>query len=88
MREAVNGNCVILIEIENNFTMTIPSCNDCAATIVTTQIPRTRKGVGTACPALLKEIKTFIPRNPESGGVSRGELKLYFNTFSFLEMFI
>ena len=26
---------------------TIPSCNDCAATTVTTRIPRTRKGVSS-----------------------------------------
>ena len=59
---------MILIEIEENFTKTIPSCKDSAATIVTKQIPRTRKGVGTACPAFLKEIRTLFPQIPESGG--------------------
>ena len=60
---------MILIEIGESFTKTIPSCNDCAATIVTTRIPRTRKGVETACPAFLKEIRTLFSRIPESGGV-------------------
>ena len=32
-----------------------PSCNDSAATIVIEQFTRTRKGVGTTCPAFLKE---------------------------------
>ena len=35
---------------------TAPSCNDCVATIVTEQFTRTGKGVGTVCPAFLKEI--------------------------------
>ena len=69
---------MILIEIEENFTKTTPSCNNCAATIVTTRTPRTRKGVGTACPAFLKEKRGLFLRIPESAGVSGGELKLYF----------
>ena len=70
---------MILIEIEpKNLTNTIPSCNDCAATIVTTRITRTRKGVATACPDFLKEIRALLPRISESVGVSGGELKLFF----------
>ena len=72
---------MILIEIEEKFTKTIPSFNDCAATIVTKRTPRTGKGDGTACPAFLKEIRTLFPRIPESGGVSGGELKLCFINF-------
>ena len=44
----MNDNCArqIEIELEKNYQQTIPSCNDCDATIVTTRIPRTRKGIG------------------------------------------
>ena len=60
---------------------TAPSCNDCVATIVTEQFTRTGKGIGTACPAFRKEIRVLFPRIPESGGVSGGELKLFYTNF-------
>ena len=65
----MNGNCAIQIEIEleHNYQKTIPSCKDCVATIVTTRIPRTRKGIGTTCPAFREEIRLLFARfqNPE-----------------------
>ena len=67
----MNDNCEgqFEIEIENDY-QTIPSCNDCAATIVTTRIPRTRKGIETTCPAFQEEIRVLFARILESGGVS------------------
>ena len=67
----MNDNCARQIEIviENDY-QTIPSCNGCAATIVTAQIPRTRWGNGTTCPAFREEIGLLFARIPESGGVS------------------
>ena len=58
-----------------------PSCKNCADTIVTEQFTRTRKGVGTACPAFLKEIRLLFPGIPESGRVSGPELKLLYMNF-------
>ena len=60
---------------------TVPSCKDCVATIVKEQFMRTGKGVGIACPAFRKEIRALFPRIPESGGVSGGELKLFYMNF-------
>ena len=60
---------------------TAPSCNDCVATIITEQFTRTGKGVGTASPAFRKEIRALFPRIPESGGVSGGELKMFYINF-------
>ena len=67
----MNNNCARQTEIgiENDY-QTIPSCNDCAATIVTTRITRTRKGIGTTCPAFREETRALFDRIPESGGVS------------------
>ena len=59
----------IEIEIENDY-QTIPICDDCAATINTTRIPRTRKGIGTTCPAFREEIRALFARISESGSVS------------------
>ena len=61
-----NGSRVKLIEIEARIGLseTIPSCNDCAVTIVTKQFTRTRKGVETTCPAFRKEDKGVI--SPDS----------------------
>ena len=53
-----------LMEIEENFTKTVPSCNDCAAKIVRTRNPRTRKGVRMTCPAFPKKNKSVI--SPDS----------------------
>ena len=68
----MNGNCAIQIEIEveNNYQETIPSCNDCAAKIVTTRIARNGKGIGTTCRAFREEKDRYLPgfQNPE--GVS------------------
>ena len=61
---------------------TAPSCNDCVATIGTEQFSQTVKGVGTVCvQSSGKEIKTLFLRIPESGGVSRLELKLFYTNF-------
>ena len=70
--EKNDGNCALLIEIEveNNYQKTIPSCNNSAATIVTTRIPRTTKGTGTTCPAFREGIRLLFARVPEAGGVS------------------
>ena len=67
----MNDNCArqIQIEIENDY-QTITSCYNCAATIATTRIPRTRKGIETTCAAFREEIRLLIARIPESGGVS------------------
>ena len=54
---------------------------DCAATIVTEQFTRTRKGVGTTYPAFPNEIRAFFSRIPESGGVSGSKLKLFYTNF-------
>ena len=70
-----------LMEIEEKFTKTVPSCNDCAAKIVRTRNPRTRKGVRMTCPAFPKKIRALFPRIPESVGVSGGALKLCFIKF-------
>ena len=67
----MNNSSQKQIEIgKENDNQTIPSCNDCAATIVTTRIPSFRKGVGTTCPAFREEIRALFARIPESGGVS------------------
>ena len=67
----MNNSCERQIEIAiENEDQTIPSCNDCAATIVTTRIPRIRKGVGTTFPAFREEIRALFARIPESAGVS------------------
>ena len=65
----MNDNCArqIEIEIENDY-QTITSCNDCAAKIILKRMPRTRKGIGTTCPALREEIRVFFAWIPESGG--------------------
>ena len=65
-----------LIEIEQRIGLSkiIPSCNDCANTIVTKQFKRTRKGVETTCPAFRKEIRTLLLRITESGRVSGNNL--------------
>ena len=60
---------------------TTPSCNDCVATIVTEQFTQTVKGVRTAGPTFRKEKRALFPRIPESGGVSGGELKLFYMKF-------
>ena len=65
---------------------TAPSCNDCAATIVTEQFEQTRKGIGTTCPAFLKEIRTLFPRIPESGGSRAQDSNCFIQIFSFLVM--
>ena len=72
-----------LIEIEERIGLseTISSCNNCAAKIVTKQFTRTRKGVGTTCPAFRKKIKTLFLRIPESGRVSGDNLNLIFIKF-------
>ena len=45
----------------------------------TEQFTQTVKGVGTVCVQPSgKEIGTLFPRIPESGGVSGGELKLFY----------
>ena len=73
----MNDNCAIQIKIEiDNYQKTIPSCNDCAATIVTTRITRTRKGIGTTCPAFRQEIRLLFARIPESGGISGENLNI------------
>ena len=67
----MNEDCAREIDIETeNSYQTLPCCNDCAATIVRTRIPRTRKGIGTTCPVFREEIKVFFARIPGSGGFS------------------
>ena len=61
---------------------TAPSCNDCVATIVIKHFTQTVKGFGTVCVQPSgKEIRTLFPRIPESGGLSRPELKLFYTNF-------
>ena len=74
---------MILIEIEERIGLseTIPSCNDSAVTIVIKQFTRTRKDVGTTCPAFRKEIRTLFLRIPESGGVSGDKVNIILTRF-------
>ena len=88
IREKQNNNSSSENNYERNndiynwkLSETAPSCNECAATIVTEHLMRTGKGTGTACLAFLKEIRTLFPRIPESGGVSGRELKLIYMNF-------
>ena len=57
---------------------TVPSCNDCVATIVARPFTTTVKGRKTT---LRKEDKGVFPRIQESGGVSGLELKLFYINF-------
>ena len=67
----MNNSCERQIEIEiGNDNQTIPSCNDCAVTIITTPIPRFRKVIGTTCPAFREEKRLLFGRIPEFGGFS------------------
>ena len=72
-----------LIEIKKRkgLSETIPSCNDCAAKIVTKQFTRTRKGVGTTCRAFPEEIRALFARIPESGRVSGDNLNIILSNF-------
>ena len=66
----MNNSCERQIEIGiANEDQTIPSCNDCAATIFTTRIPRIRKYWDDVS-SLREETKALFARIPESGGVS------------------
>ena len=69
----MNDNWAIQIEIEveNSYQKTIPSCNDCAATIVTKRIRRTRKGIGTTCPGFREEIGVVFARIQRVIGLGR-----------------
>ena len=60
-----NGQKIVI----RNCQETTPSCNDCAATIVTEQFTRTRKGVGTTFPAFREEIRPLFLRISEFGKV-------------------
>ena len=78
-----NGNPVKLIEIEERIGLseTIPSCNDCAVTMNTKQITRTRKDVGRTCSAFRKEIRTLFLRIRESGRVSGDNFNIILKKF-------
>ena len=78
-----NGNRLKVIEIEERIGLseTIPSCNDCAVTIVTKQITRTKKDVGRTCSAFRKEIRTLFLRIPESRRVSGDNLNIILTKF-------
>ena len=68
--------------MENDY-QTIPSRNNCAATIITTRIPRMRKGIGTTCSAFREEIRALFARISESGGVSREKYNsLFYEIFA------
>ena len=55
---------------------TVPSCNDCVATIVAKPFITTVKGVEKQSSG--KKIRLLFPRIQESGGVSGFELKLFY----------
>ena len=64
----MNDNCArqVEIEIENDY-QTIPSCNNCATTIVTTRIQRTKKGIVTTSRGFREVIRALFVRIPDPG---------------------
>ena len=65
----MNNSCERQIEIGiENDDQTIPSCDDCANTVVTTRIPRIRKGIGTTCPAFREETRALFSGFQNRGG--------------------
>ena len=69
---------MIRIEEKAELAETVPSCNDCAATIVARPFTTTVKGRKQPSG---KKIRLLFPRIQESGGVSGFELKLFYINF-------
>ena len=67
-----------LEKYERALAETVPSCNDCVATIVARPFTLTVKGGNEPSS---EEIRVLFPRIQESGGVLGLELKLFYTNF-------